>query len=390
MKFSDLKLSGRTLKSIKALGYETPTEVQEKTINQIISGTNLMVRSQTGTGKTAAFGIGLIERISSGATKKALVLVPTREVAVQVCAELRGLGQVPQVKSYAVFGGQNIMLQIKDIRKQHEVLVATPGRLVDLFKRGKVNLADFDAVVLDEADHMLDLGFKKEVLWILSKLKSNRLTLLFSATIDGSIRSIADKYLPNSKLVEIGEMKVVSTIKEEKIEVPFSEKFAKLREVLKKNNGKKIIVFVRTKRGVTAIKEKLDNKGHRGVGMIQGDMPQASRLRMLERYKRDKLSILIATNVASRGLHIDNVDLIINYDRAEDKETHLHRVGRTGRMGSDGRVINLYCPDEPAKKQRRSDSRGSRHRGSKGRTRGKSSISNEKRARRKRSRARRK
>ncbi|MFH1684747.1 MAG: DEAD/DEAH box helicase, partial [Candidatus Micrarchaeota archaeon] len=331
MKFSDLKLSGRTIKSINAFGYVTPTEVQEKTIDQIVSGTNLMVRSQTGTGKTAAFGIGLIERISEGKTKKALVLVPTRELAVQVCTELRGLGHVSQVKTYAVFGGASIMLQMKDIRKQHEILVATPGRLVDLFKRGKVNLAEFDAIVLDEADHMLDLGFKKEVLWILNKLQSNRLTLLFSATIDGSIRAIADRYLPNSKLVEIGEMKVVSTIKEEKVEAPFTEKFAKLRDVLNENSGKRIMVFVRTKRGVMAIKEKLDNKGHIGVGMIQGNMPQSGRLRVLEKFKEGKLSILIATNVASRGLHIDNVDLIINYDRAEDKETHLHRVGRTGR-----------------------------------------------------------
>lgn len=388
MKFSDLKLSGRTIKSINAFGYVTPTEVQEKTINQIVAGTNLMVRSQTGTGKTAAFGIGLIERISEGKTKKALVLVPTRELAVQVCTELRGLGHVSQVKTYAVFGGASIMLQMKDIRKQHEILVATPGRLVDLFKRGKVTLADFDAIVLDEADHMLDLGFKKEVLWILNKLQSNRLTLLFSATIDGSIRAIADRYLPNSKLVEIGEMKVVATIKEEKVEVPFTEKFAKLREVLKDNDGKRIMVFVRTKRGVMAIKEKLENKGHVGVGMIQGDMQQSGRLRVLEKFKEGKLFILIATNVASRGLHIDNVDLIINYDRAEDKETHLHRVGRTGRMGLEGRVVNIYCPDEPPKKQRRSDIRRPRGRGPGGRTGGRSSSSNEKRARRKKSRRR--
>lgn len=389
MKFSDLKLSGRTIKSINAFGYVTPTEVQEKTIDQIVSGTNLMVRSQTGTGKTAAFGIGLIERISEGKTKKALVLVPTRELAVQVCTELRGLGHVSQVKTYAVFGGASIMLQMKDIRKQHEILVATPGRLVDLFKRGKVNLAEFDAIVLDEADHMLDLGFKKEVLWILNKLQSNRLTLLFSATIDGSIRAIADRYLPNSKLVEIGEMKVVSTIKEEKVEAPFTEKFAKLRDVLNENSGKRIMVFVRTKRGVMAIKEKLDNKGHIGVGMIQGNMPQSGRLRVLEKFKEGKLFILIATNVASRGLHIDNVDLIINYDRAEDKETHLHRVGRTGRMGLEGRVVNMHCPDEPPKKQRKTDIRRPRGRGPGGRTGGRSSSSNEKRARRKNSRSRR-
>ena len=347
MKFEEMKLDGRTLKSIKNHGYEDATEVQEKSIPQVIAGRNLIVRSQTGTGKTAAFGIGLMERIVSGKTKKALVLVPTRELAAQVCKELRGLSQVHQLKIYPVFGGQSINVQLRDLNRNYDILVATPGRLLDFFRRGKVNLSKFDAIVLDEADHMLDMGFKTEVFSIMDKLSTAPQVLLFSATVDESIKKIISRYMSDPEEISIGNMEVVSSIKEEKIEIPHSEKFRKLIDILNSHKGMKIIVFARTKRGVMGLKKRLEKSGLDKVGMLQGDMPQKKRIRVLAMFKENQLTLLIATNVASRGLQIDNVELIINYDEAEDKETHLHRVGRTGRMGKEGKVINLISPDAP-------------------------------------------
>ncbi|NYZ61066.1 DEAD/DEAH box helicase [Candidatus Micrarchaeota archaeon] len=347
MKFAELKLSAKTLKSIHGLGYEEPTEVQVKSIPKIIAGTNLVVRSQTGTGKTAAFGIGLIERIASGTTGKVLVLVPTRELAIQVCEELRTLGVYHALNVRAAYGGQKMMFQMRDLQKSYDILVATPGRLVDLCNRGVVHLSKFNAVVLDEADHMLDIGFRKEVFGILSQLPRERLTLLFSATVDAEVRQIASKYVPNSELIEVGEMRTVSSIKEERIEVLHAEKVPKLVEILNSHKGVRALVFARTKRGVIRLRRRLEDAGFRNVGMLQGDMEQPKRTRMIARFKSNEVSILVATNVASRGLHIEDVGLIVNYDEAEDRETHLHRSGRTGRMGAEGKVITFVSNDAP-------------------------------------------
>lgn len=347
MKFADLKLSAKTLKSISNLGYEEPTEVQVKSIPKIIAGKNLIVRSQTGTGKTAAFGIGLIERIAAGTTGKALVLVPTRELALQVCEELRVLGLPHALNVRVAYGGQKLIYQIRDLQKSYDILVATPGRLVDLCNRGTVYLSKFNAVVLDEADHMLDIGFRKEVFGILSNLPEDRLTLLFSATVDAEVKQIASRYIPDSELIEVGEIRTVSSIKEERIDVPHAQKVAKLLETIQLHPGIKTLVFARTRRGVMRLKHKLEEAAIPHVGMLHGDMEQPKRTRMIGRFKGNEIRVLVATNVASRGLHIDDVGLIINYDEAEDKLTHLHRSGRTGRMGAEGKVITFVSDDAP-------------------------------------------
>lgn len=353
MKFADLKLSAKTLKSVSDLGYEEPTEVQEKTIPKIIAGTNLIVRSQTGTGKTAAFGIGLIERIAAKTTSKALVLVPTRELALQVCEELRVLGLPHALNVRAAYGGQKLVYQIRDLQKSYDILVATPGRLVDLCNRGTVYLSKFNAVVLDEADHMLDIGFRKEVFGILDNLPADRLTLLFSATVDAEVKQIASRYIPNSELIEVGEMKTVSSIKEERIDVPHAQKVVKLLETIQLHPGIKTLVFARTRRGVMRLKHKLEEANIPHVGMLHGDMEQPQRTRMIGRFKGNEILVLVATNVASRGLHINDVGIIINYDEAEDKLTHLHRSGRTGRMGAEGKVITFVSADAPPPPQQR-------------------------------------
>ncbi len=347
MKFSDLSLSGKTLKAINACGYSQPTEVQKKAIPKIIAGKNLVVRSQTGTGKTAAFGIGIVERIVTGSTSKALILVPTRELAMQVSKELQELGQRHKLNTCAVYGGQKVPIQLRKLQDGYTILVATPGRLQDLCKRRKVHLSRFDLIVLDEADHMLDIGFQKEVLEILSHLPSKRVTLLFSATIDKGIEGIISRHMLNSEYIEIGEKKIVSTINEEHIELSHVDKTSEIHRILDSHRGVKTLIFMRTKRGVIRLKEKLRRRKIDGVGMLQGDMDQSRRSRVIDRFKDGEVTILVATNVAARGLHIENVGLIINFDKAENKETHLHRVGRTGRMGQSGPVINLIAHDEP-------------------------------------------
>jgi superfamily II DNA/RNA helicase len=217
---------------------------------------------------------------------------------------------------------------------------------------------------------MLDLGFTKEVTSILKQLPAQKLVLLFSATVDNSIKRIISRYIPDSKTIEVGEMKIVSSIKEEKIEVPHREKSSKLLELLESHKNMKTLIFLRTKRSVINLKYQLTKLGIERVGMLQGDMPQAKRIRVLNRFKENDLSVLVATNVAARGLHIDDVGLIINYDRAENKETHLHRVGRTGRMGQNGKVINFISNDGPSfgrggnrRSGRNSERRSDRNRG---------------------------
>ena len=351
MKFSELDLDQKTLSALSKMGWEGPTEVQEKAIQKVREGRNLIVRSQTGTGKTGAFGIGLIERLAAGSSSKALILAPTRELALQVCKELREIGAEHDLRIYAVFGGQSINLQIRDLEGGFDIIVATPGRLLDLGRRRVVDISKFDAIVLDEADHMLDLGFMDEVTEILKQLPEQRTMMLFSATIDQSILNMASTYIPHPETIEIGEIEVVSTITEEHVEITRREKFPQLLEVLRNNKGVRTLIFMETKRGTMWLCDKLNYSGYENIGMLQGDMTQARRNAMLAKFKKGSIDILVATNVAARGLHIDDVGLIVNYDKAETEETHLHRVGRTGRMGAEGKVVN-FIPRKESRDER--------------------------------------
>jgi superfamily II DNA/RNA helicase len=340
MEFREMGLSQKTLHALEKLEYFTPTEVQQKVIPEIISGHNLIVRSKTGTGKTAAFGIGLIESISGGKRRKALVLTPTRELAVQVCKELRDIGQMHHLKIHVAYGGASINVQMDELRHGVDILIATPGRLLDLSRRGSVHINAFDIAVLDEADQMLDMGFLDEVTGILDQLPQQRMTLLLSATVDESILSIAHKYVKHPKTIEIGEIEKAETIKEEHLEVTDLEKFPKLLDILRSHPETKILVFRETKMGASRLQERLWNYGLK-AGVLQGDMSQARRNRVLADFKDGRIKVLVATNVAARGLHIDDLGLIVNYDRAQSDEVHLHRIGRTGRMGQEGKAINF-------------------------------------------------
>jgi ATP-dependent RNA helicase DeaD len=355
MEFRDLKINEKTLTALVKLGYNVPTEVQEKTIPEIIAGQNLLVRSQTGTGKTAAFGIGLIERITAHTSKMALILTPTRELAVQVCKEISAIGQDHHgLRVRVVYGGQSINVQADSLHGGVDILVATPGRLLDLSRRGVLRIGDFNAVVLDEADAMLDMGFRDEVTEILDQLPQHRLTLLVSATIEESILDMAAKYVPHSKTIEVGEIEIVSSIHEEHVEATERERFPRLIEVLRQHEKVKTLIFRETKLGAERLQERLWQRGVR-CGLLQGDMTQARRTAVMNDFKEGRLNVLVATNVAARGLHVENLGLIVNYDRAQSEEIHLHRVGRTGRMGAEGKAINFVVRKESREERMNAD-----------------------------------
>jgi len=353
MLFKDMKLSANTLKALEALNFVTPTDVQEKTIPHVISGKEVMVRSQTGTGKTAAFGIGMIEQIAQDKGKKALILAPTRELALQIWKDLQSLAKFHSIPVHIVYGGENMDSQLSRISRGFDILVATPGRLLDHAGRKTVDLSKFNIIVLDEADRMLDMGFREDIDAILSNVSFKRQMMLFSATLGPEILEIAEQYMDEPMHIEIGQQEVVSSIEEERIELNRRDKFGMLMRILREKKGKKFLIFVETQVWVEVLGNKLQEKGIRAE-YLHGGMRQAKRERIMQLFKEDKIDILVATDVAARGLHIKDIDYVINYDAARDDDTHLHRVGRTGRMGKEGNAITFVELDAPRRTSRTS------------------------------------
>lgn len=344
MKFEDMKLNEKTSQALRLLGYTEPTDVQKKTIPEILSGRDVMVRSKTGSGKTAAFGIPIIERITQGKNKKALVLAPTRELALQICKEIRLLASFYHIRIMVVYGGHGIESEIALLGKGVDVLVATPGRLLDLHRRGALALENFDFVVLDEADRMLDMGFIDDIKTIIGHVAKNRMTHMFSATLDEKIYEIGKRYLRDPLVIEVGEKEKPASIKEESIFLKRMEKSRALANILKENRAKKTIVFVATKIAAEYLWKKMRTEVG-NIFFIHGGLSQAKREHTINTFKKMKGGALIATDVASRGLHLDDIEIVINYDEANDAETHLHRIGRTGRMGKEGKAITFVEKD---------------------------------------------
>ena len=338
-------LSKKTVHSLKEMGYENLTEVQKKVIPRIIEGKEVICRSKTGTGKTAAFGIGLIERIVEKKSKKGLVITPTRELAVQVAKEVYKIGKGNKINVITIYGGVSIENQINDLKRRPEIVVATPGRLLDLINRREIEPKEFDVVILDEADIMLDMGFIDDIDKVLSKIKPKPLIELFSATVDKEILNIAEKYMKDYEFIEMSDMGKPIEITEKIIDVTQKEKFGALLDIIFEDKNRKTLIFLNTKRGVERIAEKIEQKRFR-VGTLHGNMSQNKREFVLREFKQNKIDILIATDVAARGIHIDNVDLVINFDLAKTAKTHLHRIGRTGRMNQKGCAISFNTTNE--------------------------------------------
>ncbi|HSB47758.1 MAG TPA: DEAD/DEAH box helicase [Candidatus Bilamarchaeum sp.] len=357
MKFSELSISPRTMSALSEMGYEDATEVQEKTIPLLMQGEDIMVRSQTGTGKTAAFGIGLIEILTRDRTKKALILAPTRELAVQITMEIRSIAKNHNMHIFAVYGGTGMGSQTSALRRGFDILVATPGRLLDHIQQGNVRLAHVNCVVLDEADRMLDIGFRKDIDRIMKMTNPQRQVLLFSATFSHEIRELSRSYMNVPVSIEVGPVGSVAKITEEAIHLSRAEKLDRLREILLREPMSRTIVFVRSKRAVDHVFRKLLNEGI-DARSIHGDKTQSQRERAVRDFQEGRTRILVATDVAARGIHIDDVNHVINYDEADTPDTHTHRIGRTGRMGKEGKATTFKETDPLPPKQRGQGGRG--------------------------------
>lgn len=348
MNFNQLGLIEPILRAVSNEGYLNPTEIQSKAIPHILKGKDIMGCAQTGTGKTAAYAIPILQQLHNKkrtSAIKALVLTPTRELALQIETNFSAYGKFLNSKCFAIFGGVPQGHQVTTLKKGIEVLIATPGRLLDLMQQGIINLGQVEYLVLDEADHMLDMGFINDVKKILSKVPSPRQTLFFSATMPKEIRKFANSILNNP--VEISVTPVSSTASTVSQSVYFVEKNAKtdlLVQLLKDKSIIRSLVFTRTKHGADKLVKQLSRTGIYAAA-IHGNKSQIARQRALDDFKRNKIKILVATDIAARGIDIDELPHVVNYELPHVPETYVHRIGRTGRAGKDGTAIS-FCDTE--------------------------------------------
>ena len=346
--FKDLNLSDPVLKGLNSVGYETPTPIQAQTIPPLLAGKDVLGEAQTGTGKTAAFALPILSRID---TKKkipqVLVLAPTRELAIQVAeafqtyaAKIKGFHVLP------VYGGQDYSGQIRALKRGVHVVVGTPGRVMDHMRRGTLNVSELDCLVLDEADEMLRMGFIDDVEWVMEQTPQDRQIALFSATMPKEIRRIAQRYLnaPTEITIKV-KTTTAETIRQRFMTVSGVQKLDALTRILEVESFDAIIIFVRTKTATVELTEKLSARGY-GAAAINGDIAQNQRERTINQFKKGKLDILIATDVAARGLDVQRISHVINYDIPYDTESYVHRIGRTGRAGREGEAILFVAPRE--------------------------------------------
>lgn len=346
-KFSDLNVSPAILKAVNRMGFEEATPIQAKTIPLSLQGKDVIGQAQTGTGKTAAFGIPLIEKIdTNNPAVQGIIIAPTRELAIQVSEELYKIGMDARVRVLAVYGGSDIQRQIRALKKGPHIIVGTPGRILDHINRRTLRLHNVHTLILDEADEMLNMGFIDDIEAILESVPDERQTLLFSATMPDPIRRIAERFMkdPETVRVQAREM-TVPLIEQYFIKVPEREKFDVLSRLLDVQSPELAIVFGRTKRRVDELANALTVRGYTAEG-IHGDLTQAKRLSVLKSFKEGRVDVLVATDVAARGLDISGVTHVYNFDIPQDPESYVHRIGRTGRAGKEGIAITFVSPRE--------------------------------------------
>lgn len=345
-KFSDFQISKHIVKALSEMGYEHPTSVQKKTILPALTKRDLIVLSRTGSGKTAAFGVPAVQLLYEGVFQKALVLAPTRELAVQVEAELAKIAKYTGLKSVVVYGKHSIDVEVGKIAKGLDILVGTPGRVLDHLEQGNVDLTKFDLVVLDEADRMLDMGFIDQVDKIISNTSSERKMYLFSATIPDEIMGLSLKYLNEPFTVKLeSDVKTVEEVEQFYYHVRKNEKRSRLLDVLTHHNPESCIVFCNTRFEVDRVTDFLVNYGITAKS-IHGANSQSLRLKFLNQFKKGDFKVLVATDVAARGLHIEGLELVINYNLPVEKDSYVHRIGRTGRAGKKGLALTFVQEGE--------------------------------------------
>jgi ATP-dependent RNA helicase RhlE len=355
MHFSDLGLKAEIQRAVAEQGYDTPTPIQQQAIPAVLAGHDLMATAQTGTGKTAGFTLPILHLLASGPndrltriskTPRVLVLTPTRELAIQVEESVRTYGKHLPINSLAVFGGVGINPQIANLRRGIDILVATPGRLLDHVQQRTVDLSAIEIFVLDEADRMLDMGFIRDIRKVIALLPKKRQNLMFSATFSPEIRELASGLLhqpvsvdvaPRNTAAELVTQKVIETNREQKKDL--------LEHLFQTRGLHQVLVFARTKHGADALAKRLDKSGIKAAA-IHGDKSQGARTRALSDFKEGKLVALVATDIAARGIDIDALPYVINYELPNVAEDYVHRIGRTGRAGVEGEAISLVCHDE--------------------------------------------
>ncbi|RTZ60635.1 MAG: ATP-dependent helicase [Gammaproteobacteria bacterium] len=351
MPFSDLGLAEPLVRAVNEAGYTEPSPIQAEAIPAILSGKDVMAAAQTGTGKTAGFTLPLLQRLNEGRRARAnearaLVITPTRELAAQVAASVETYGKYLSLTSAVVFGGVKINPQMKRLRGGVDVLVATPGRLLDLYSQNAVRFPNLEILVLDEADRMLDMGFIRDIRKILSLLPDKRQNLLFSATFSGEIRTLAASLMNDPVQISVSPRNAAaSSVKQSLYEVDKSKKTALLIHLIRKHEWSQVLVFSRTKHGANRIAKKLENAGITAAA-IHGNKSQGARTRALADFKAGKVRVLVATDIAARGIDIRELPHVINFDLPNVSEDYVHRIGRTGRAGSEGEAISLVSADE--------------------------------------------
>lgn len=345
--FTRLGISHDIIRALQEMGFEEPTPIQAEGIPLLMEGKDLIGQAQTGTGKTAAFGIPLLEKVKNNPEGlQAIVLTPTRELAIQVAEELNRLGQYTKAHALPIYGGQDIQRQIKALKRRPPIIVATPGRLMDHIDRRTIRLQDISMAVLDEADEMLNMGFVEDIEKILSSTPENRQTILFSATMPRPIQNLAQKFLVNPEIIKIKAKEVtISLVEQYYMELHDRQKFDALCRLLDIQSPELAIVFGRTKRRVDELTEGLKKRGYSAEG-IHGDLTQAKRDTVIRQFREGIVDILVATDVAARGLDISGVSHVYNFDIPQDSESYVHRVGRTGRAGRTGMAITFVIPRE--------------------------------------------
>ena len=355
--FNDLGLRPELLKAVQEAGYSSPTPIQQKAIPLALEGRDLIGLAQTGTGKTASFTLPIIERlleegyghVKTGAHRvRVLVLTPTRELCVQVDESFRKYGKHTTLRIASVYGGVPVEPQTKQLRKGVDVIVATPGRLLDHMERQNVVFDELEVLVLDEADRMLDMGFAPQLNKIVADVPRFRQTLLFSATMPPEVEALARKYLRKPVVVQVGRRSsAASTISHAVYPVPRDKKTQLLAELLKKEGMDSVLIFLRTKHGADKVVRHLSSEGISATAM-HADKSQGERTRALEDFKRGKVRVLVATDIAQRGLDVSGISHVINYDVPQQAEDYVHRIGRTGRAASTGDAFTFMAPDEIA------------------------------------------
>jgi ATP-dependent RNA helicase RhlE len=350
--FSQLGLSPAACASLARLGYETPTPIQTNAIPLVLTGVDLLARAHTGTGKTAAFGLPMIERLlTTGApagrpTLRALILVPTRELAVQVHQALSAFAAPTRLRIVAIFGGVAMSGQVQALRRGADIVVATPGRLIDHLQRRTVDLSAIDVLTLDEGDRMLDMGFLPALRRIVAAVPRRRQTLLFSATMSEAIIQLSKEFTRNPERVDVSAQQVVPpTVTHQMHHVAVEQKRDVLTQILTRDGAIQALVFCRTKRGANRVGEGLGQRGVR-AGVIHGNKSQSARSRALDDFKTGRVRVLVATDLAARGLDIAHLPLVVNFDLPLVAEDYVHRVGRTGRAGERGRAVSLVTASE--------------------------------------------